>query len=148
MTGFSGECSAYPLLFNVLSELHKPTCFPIDSGMHLTDLLELYVPTPRRDWDHSLLSRDVNARCVPRGIVILRHTKVVAFVVISLTDVETFATWAVTLVVKAVAIVRTTGEAVITCDHEFPHGSEVIEAREIPTEVGVVLFLGTRWPEG
>jgi hypothetical protein len=69
---------------------------------------------------------------------------VVAFVVISLIDVETFATWAVTLVVKAMAIVRTTGEAVVTCGHEVSHGTRVIEAREFPTEVGVVLFLGTR----
>jgi hypothetical protein len=43
--------------------------------------------------------------------------------VISLIDVETFATWAVTLVVKAVAIVRTTGEEVVTCGHEVPHGT-------------------------
>jgi hypothetical protein len=53
MRGFSGECSAYPLLFNVLSELHKPAGFPVDLSLHLMDLLELYVPTPRRDWDHS-----------------------------------------------------------------------------------------------
>jgi hypothetical protein len=53
MTGSSGECSACPLLFDVLSELHKPPCFPVDPGLHLTDLLELCVPTLRRDWDHS-----------------------------------------------------------------------------------------------
>jgi hypothetical protein len=46
MTGFSGERSASPLLFDVLSELYKPACFPIDPGLHLTDLLELYVLTP------------------------------------------------------------------------------------------------------
>jgi hypothetical protein len=69
---------------------------------------------------------------------------VVAFVVISLIDVETFATWAVTFIVKVMAIVRTTGEAVVTCDHEVPHGTGVTEVREIPTGVGVVLFLGTR----
>jgi hypothetical protein len=68
---------------------------------------------------------------------------VVPFVVISLIDVETFTTWAITLVVKAVAIVRATGEAVVTCGHEVPHGTGITEAREIPTEVGVVLFLGT-----
>jgi hypothetical protein len=73
---------------------------------------------------------------------------VVAFIVLSLIDVETFATWVVTLVVKAVAIVKTTGEAVVTCGHEVPHGTGVIEAREFPTEVGVVLFLGTCRPEG
>jgi hypothetical protein len=73
---------------------------------------------------------------------------VVAFIVISLIDVETFATWVVTLVVRVVAIVRTTGEAVVTCGHEVPHGTGVIEAREFPTEVEVILFLGTRQPEG
>jgi hypothetical protein len=87
-------------------------------------------------------------RCRPRGIVNLRHTEVVAFVVISLIDIETFATWAVTLVAKAVAIVRTIGETVVTCGHEVPHGTGVTEAREFPTEVGVVLFLRTRRPEG
>jgi hypothetical protein len=53
MTGSSGECSACPLLLDVLSELHKLTYFPVDLGLHLTDLLELYVLTPRRDWDHN-----------------------------------------------------------------------------------------------
>jgi hypothetical protein len=62
---------------------------------------------------------------------------------ISLIDVETFETWAVTLIVKAATIVRTTGEAVVTCGHEVSHDTGVIEAREFPTEVGVVLFLGT-----
>jgi hypothetical protein len=54
--GFSGESSACPLLFDALSELYKPACFPVDPGLHLTDLLELYVltpPPPRRDWDDS-----------------------------------------------------------------------------------------------
>jgi hypothetical protein len=73
---------------------------------------------------------------------------VVVFIVISLIDVETFVTWAVTLVVKVMAIVRTTGETVVTCEHEVPHGTGVIEAREIPTGVGAVLFLGTRRSEG
>jgi hypothetical protein len=39
--------------FDVLLELYKPACFPVDPGLHLTDLLELYVLTPYRDWDHS-----------------------------------------------------------------------------------------------
>jgi hypothetical protein len=68
--------------------------------------------------------------------------------VISRIDMETFVTWAVTLVVKAVAIVRTTGEAVVTCGHEVPHGTGITEAGEIPTGVRVVLFLGTRRSEG
>jgi hypothetical protein len=69
---------------------------------------------------------------------------VVAFVVTPLIDVETLATWVVTLVVKAVAIVRVTGEAVVTCRHEVSHGTGITESGEIPTEVGVVLFLATR----
>jgi hypothetical protein len=72
----------------------------------------------------------------------------VAFVVISLIDMETFATRAITLIVKAVAIVRATGEAVVTCGHEVPHGTRITKAREIPTKVGVVLFLGTRRSRG
>jgi hypothetical protein len=78
------------------------------------------------------------------GIVNLRHTEVVAFVVISLIDVETFVIWSITLVVKTMAIVRATGEAVVTCGHEVPHGTGITEAREIPTKVRVVLLLGTR----
>jgi hypothetical protein len=53
MTRFSGECSAYPLLLDVLLELHKLPCFLVELGLHLVDLLELCVLTPRRDWDHS-----------------------------------------------------------------------------------------------
>jgi hypothetical protein len=62
--------------------------------------------------------------------------------VIPLIDVETLVTWVVTLVVKAVAIVRVAGEAVVTCGHEVSHGTGITESGEIPTEVGVVLFLG------
>jgi hypothetical protein len=32
-----------------LSELHKPSCFLVDLSLHLVDLLELCVPTCRRD---------------------------------------------------------------------------------------------------
>jgi hypothetical protein len=53
MTRFSGECSACPLLLDVSPELHKLSCFLIELGLHLADLLELCVLTPRRDWDHS-----------------------------------------------------------------------------------------------
>jgi hypothetical protein len=53
MTHFSGECSACPLLLDVLPELHKLPCFLVELGLHLADLLELCVLTPRRDWDHS-----------------------------------------------------------------------------------------------
>jgi hypothetical protein len=73
---------------------------------------------------------------------------VVVFVVILLINVETHETWVVTLVVKAVAIVRVVGEAVVTCGHEVSHGTGITVSGEIPTEVGVVLFLGTRGSGG
>jgi hypothetical protein len=62
--------------------------------------------------------------------------------------VEAFATWATTLVVKAVAIIGAFGEAVVTCGHEVSHGTGISEPGEIPTGVGTVLFLGTRGPVG
>jgi hypothetical protein len=51
-----------------------------------------------------------------------------------------------TLVVKAVAIIRATGEAVVTCGHEVSHGTRIMEPGEIPTRVGLVFFLGTQGP--
>jgi hypothetical protein len=69
---------------------------------------------------------------------------VVVFVVIPLIDVKTLASWVATLLVEAVAIVRVAGEAVVTCGHEVLHGTGITESGEIPTEVGVVLYLGTR----
>jgi hypothetical protein len=45
MTRFSGECSACPLLLDVLPELHKSACFLVELGLHLADLLELCVLT-------------------------------------------------------------------------------------------------------
>jgi hypothetical protein len=63
-------------------------------------------------------------------------------------NVETVATWATTLIVKAVAIIRATGEAVVTRGHEVSHGTGITEPGEIPTGVGVVFFLGTRGPIG
>jgi hypothetical protein len=68
---------------------------------------------------------------------------VVVFVVIPLIDVKALASWVVTLVAKAVVIVRVAGEAVVTCGHEVSHDTGITESREIPTGVGVVLFLGT-----
>jgi hypothetical protein len=92
--------------------------------------------------------RDVNARRMHRGVVILRHAEVVVLAVIPLIDVETLVTWVATLVAEAVAIVRATGEAVVTCRHEVSHGTGITESGEIPTEVGVIVFLGTRWSGG
>jgi hypothetical protein len=73
---------------------------------------------------------------------------VVLFVVIPLIDVETFTSWVVTLIIKAMAIVGVAGEAVVTCGYEVSHGTGITESGEIPTEVGVVLFLGTRGSGG
>jgi hypothetical protein len=53
MTRFSGRCLACPLLPDILPELHKLSCFLVEPGLQLADLLELCVLTPRRDWDHS-----------------------------------------------------------------------------------------------
>jgi hypothetical protein len=69
---------------------------------------------------------------------------VVFSVVILLIDVVALVSWVATLVVKAVAIIRAAGEAVVTCRHEVTHGTGITESGEIPTDVGVVLFLGTR----
>jgi hypothetical protein len=64
---------------------------------------------------------------------------VVAFVVISLVDVETFATWAITLVVKAVAIVRATKEAVVTCGHEVPHGTGICNTLNLGYKISLLI---------
>jgi hypothetical protein len=53
MTRSSGECPACPFLLDVLSKLHKLPCFFVEVGLRLTELLELCVLTPHRDWDHS-----------------------------------------------------------------------------------------------
>jgi hypothetical protein len=49
MTCSSGECSACPLLLEVLSELHKSPRFFVELGLHLAELLELCALIPRRD---------------------------------------------------------------------------------------------------
>jgi hypothetical protein len=72
----------------------------------------------------------------------------VAFVVTPQIDVETFATWATTFVVKAVAIIGVIGEVVVTCGHEVSHGARITEPGEIPTRVGLVIFLGARGAVG
>jgi hypothetical protein len=62
--------------------------------------------------------------------------------------VETFTTWAAVLVAEVAATVGTIGEAVVACGHEVPHGTGVTKSGEIPTKVGLVIFLGTRGPVG
>jgi hypothetical protein len=57
-------------------------------------------------------------------------------------------TRATVLVAEAVAAIGAIGEAVVTCGHEVPHGTGVIEPGEIPTRVGLVIFLGTQGPVG
>jgi hypothetical protein len=46
MTCLSSECSACPLLLDVLPELHKLSCFLVELGLHLAVLLEVCVLTP------------------------------------------------------------------------------------------------------
>jgi hypothetical protein len=53
MTRFSGRSSVCPFLPDVPPELLKCSCSLVEPGLHLADLLELCVLTPRRDWDHS-----------------------------------------------------------------------------------------------
>jgi hypothetical protein len=53
MTRFSGRSLACPFLPDVPAERLKRSCSPVEPGLHLADLLELCVLTPRRDWDHS-----------------------------------------------------------------------------------------------
>jgi hypothetical protein len=65
-----------------------------------------------------------------------------------LIDVETLATWVITLIVKAVVIVGAAREAVVTCGHEVSHGTGITKSGEIPTKVGVVFFLGTHGSRG
>jgi hypothetical protein len=62
--------------------------------------------------------------------------------------VETFTTWATVLVAEAVAAIGAIEEEVVTCGHEVPHGTGVIEPGEIATRVGLVIFLGTWGPVG
>jgi hypothetical protein len=62
--------------------------------------------------------------------------------------VETFAAWAAVLVVEAAATVGTVGESVVTCGHKVPHGTGVAKSREIPTDAGIVVFLGPGGPVG
>jgi hypothetical protein len=53
MTRFSGRSLVYPFLPDVPAERLKCSCPLVEPGLHLVDLLELCVLTPRRDWDHS-----------------------------------------------------------------------------------------------
>ena len=53
MTRFSGLSLACPFLPDVPLELLKCSRSLVELGLHLADLLELCVLTPRRDWDHS-----------------------------------------------------------------------------------------------
>jgi hypothetical protein len=53
MTRFSGRRSACPFLPDVPAERLKRSSSLVEPGLHLADLLELCVLTPRRNWDHS-----------------------------------------------------------------------------------------------
>jgi hypothetical protein len=53
MTHFSGRRLACPFLPDVSADRLKCSCPLVEPGLHLADLLELWVMTPRRDGDHS-----------------------------------------------------------------------------------------------
>jgi hypothetical protein len=53
MTRFSGQSLVYPFLSDVPTVRLKCSCSLVEPSLHLVDLLELCVLTPRRDWDHS-----------------------------------------------------------------------------------------------
>jgi hypothetical protein len=57
-------------------------------------------------------------------------------------------TWAAVSVAEAVATIGTIRKAVVACGHEVPHGARVTEPGEIPTKVGLVIFLGTQGSVG
>jgi hypothetical protein len=57
-------------------------------------------------------------------------------------------TWAAVSVAEATTTVGTIGKAVVACGHEVPHDTGVTEPGEIPTKVGLVIFLGTRGSVG
>ena len=61
---------------------------------------------------------------------------------------ETFTTWAAVLVAEAAATVGTVEKAVVARGHKVPHGTGVTKSGEIPTEVGLVIFLRPRGPVG
>jgi hypothetical protein len=115
MTRSSDECSACPLLLDVLSELHKSPRFFIELGLHLVELLELCALTPHRDSDHSYLPRDLNARRTRRGVIVFWHAEVVVFVVIPLIDVKALASWVMT-VTPQVSISRYVGRLILISD--------------------------------
>jgi hypothetical protein len=52
MTHFSGGRMTRPFLPNVPAEQLKCSCSLVEPGLHLVDLLELWVMTPQ-DGDHS-----------------------------------------------------------------------------------------------
>jgi hypothetical protein len=85
---------------------------------------------------------------MPREITVLQHTEMVALGGTPSIDVETFTTWAAVLVAEAAATVGTVGKAVVSCGHEVLHGTGVAKSREIPTEVGLIIFLGPQGPVG
>jgi hypothetical protein len=53
MTRFSDRRLAHPFLPDVPVEWLKCSCSLVEPGLHLVDLLELWVMTPRWDGDHS-----------------------------------------------------------------------------------------------
>jgi hypothetical protein len=57
------------------------SCFLVELGLHLADLLELCVLTPPQGLGPQLAPAGCQREAQAQGIVVLWHTKVVAFVV-------------------------------------------------------------------
>jgi hypothetical protein len=79
VTYFSGRGLARPCLPDVPADRLKRSCSLVKPGLRPSDLLELWVVTPRRNGDHSYLPWDVSARHRPREITVLRHAEMIAF---------------------------------------------------------------------
>jgi hypothetical protein len=79
MTYFSGRRLARPCLPDIPMDRLKRSCSLVEPGLHLTDLLELWVMAPRLNGGHSQLPWDVNARHRHREITVLRQAEMVAF---------------------------------------------------------------------
>ena len=53
MTYFSSQRLARPCLPDIPADCLKRSCSLVEPGLHLADLLELWVMTPRLNGDHS-----------------------------------------------------------------------------------------------
>jgi hypothetical protein len=147
MTRFSGECSACPLLLDVLPELHKLPYFLVELGLHLADLLEL-CPDPPQGLGPQLAPTGCQREAQAHGD---RHPPAYRGGCLRRDPLDrrgNIRDLGHNPRHQGCAIIGAIGEAVVTCGHEVSHGTGITEPGEIPTGIGTVLFLGTRGPIG